>query len=48
MLVVARSRRTAAGLAPPYLAGRRSTSGIKEQDIGALDVIVVPVPGVAP
>src|SRR5205814_4693389 len=32
---------TAAGLAPPYLAGRAIDSGIKNQDFGALDVIVV-------
>ena len=32
---------TAAGLAPPYLAGRAIDSGIKNHDIAALDVIVV-------
>src|SRR3954453_17300789 len=32
---------TAAGLAPPYLAGRAIDTGIKNQDFGALDVIVV-------
>jgi ABC-type multidrug transport system fused ATPase/permease subunit len=32
---------TAAGLAPPYLAGRAIDSGIKAHDLSALDVIVV-------
>jgi ABC-type multidrug transport system fused ATPase/permease subunit len=32
---------TAAGLAPPYLAGKAIDTGIKNGDIGALDVIVV-------
>ncbi len=31
---------TAAGLAPPYLAGRAVDSGIQTGDVGALDVIV--------
>ena len=31
---------TAAGLAPPYLAGKAIDVGIKKQDIGAIDVIV--------
>jgi ABC-type multidrug transport system fused ATPase/permease subunit len=32
---------TAAGLAPPYLAGRAIDSGIKNHDISALDVIAI-------
>jgi ABC-type multidrug transport system fused ATPase/permease subunit len=32
---------TAAGLAPPYLAGRAIDSGIKNHDLSALDVVVV-------
>ena len=32
---------TAAGLAPPYLAGRAIDDGIRTQDFGALTVIVV-------
>jgi ATP-binding cassette subfamily B protein len=32
---------TAAGLAPPYLAGRAIDTGIKNQDFAALDLIVV-------
>jgi ATP-binding cassette subfamily B protein len=32
---------TAAGLAPPYLAGRAIDSGIKNQDLKALDVIAL-------
>src|SRR5256714_6571067 len=32
---------TAAGIAPPYLAGRAIDTGIKNQDFGALNVIVV-------
>ena len=32
---------TAAGLAPPYLAGRAIDAGIKTHDVGALEVIVV-------
>jgi ATP-binding cassette subfamily B protein len=32
---------TAAGLAPPYLAGRAIDSGIKSRDISALDVIAI-------
>jgi ATP-binding cassette subfamily B protein len=31
---------TAAGLAPPYLAGRAIDAGIKDQDISSLDLIV--------
>jgi ABC-type multidrug transport system fused ATPase/permease subunit len=32
---------TAAGLAPPYLAGRAIDSGIKNHDVSALDVIAI-------
>ena len=32
---------TAAGLAPPYLAGRAIDSGIKSRDVGFLTVILV-------
>jgi ATP-binding cassette subfamily B protein len=38
---------TAAGLAPPYLAGRAIDSGIQTGDVSALDVIVVAFVGVA-
>jgi ABC-type multidrug transport system fused ATPase/permease subunit len=38
---------TAAGLAPPYLAGRAIDSGIQAGDVGALDVIVVAFVAVA-
>ena len=41
LAIVALLAATAAALAPPYLAGRAIDSGIKDQDVGALNVIVV-------
>ena len=38
---------TAAGLAPPYLAGKAIDSGIKQGDVGALDLIVAAFVGTA-
>ena len=38
---------TAAGLAPPYLAGKAIDSGIKPKDVGALDLIVADFLGTA-
>jgi ABC-type multidrug transport system fused ATPase/permease subunit len=40
LMMVALVLATAAGLAPPYLAGKAIDSGIKAGNIGALDVIV--------
>jgi ABC-type multidrug transport system fused ATPase/permease subunit len=41
LMFVALLAGTAASLAPPYLAGRAIDSGIKNHDIGALDVIAL-------
>jgi len=41
LMFVALLLETAAGLAPPYLAGRAIDSGIRTGDVGALDLIVV-------
>jgi ABC-type multidrug transport system fused ATPase/permease subunit len=47
LMFVALLLATAAGLAPPYLAGKAIDSGIKTKDIGALDLIVVAFVGSA-
>ncbi len=41
LMFVALLLETAAGLAPPYLAGKAIDSGIRTGDVGALDLIVV-------
>jgi ABC-type multidrug transport system fused ATPase/permease subunit len=41
IMLIALVAATAAALAPPYLAGRAIDAGIRDHDMGALDVIVV-------
>ena len=47
LMLVALVLATAAGLAPPYLAGKAIDSGIKPRDFGALELIVVAFLGTA-